>query len=443
MGNIFSANEQEKQVDTSLITSAFTDVIHSYVWFLRRIVQVIQNLGETTDDLNTETSTFNAVKNELFDFLIQHKKFYKTIDIVSKGEVLLSLDTNYLGNNDRVLKLEDVIKLVEELEKDPETIYHTDKVEAEIIKTLEYKLGKSVITNEDILQFLENHFLVDKGHLGTEFSNYKQLTDNIDSRLDNYYDGKELIEGFGNVINIYLWFLTQISLRIFDESTDDLNRETRKFNAVKKELLNFLIQHTQFYKLRTISLVSDDEILFRLDVNHRDNIESSLKLDDVVEFAKECQKYPEPTFNSRIYQVEAEIFKTVKSILNKSVITNEDIRKFPENRFLVDKDNIGTKFSSYKQLEDYIDSRVESYIDRKVSTTHIENIAFNFQGSIKGFEDEKSCAVCLEDYEEDQEVCRLPCNHFCCRNCTEKMFAVPQNGSKAYFQCPICRGDCT
>ena len=70
-------------------------------------------------------------------------------------------------------------------------------------------------------------------------------------------------------------------------------------------------------------------------------------------------------------------------------------------------------------------------------------MSFKFQGSIKDFEDEKSCGVCLKDYEEDQEICRLPCDHLCCRNCTEKMFAILEDGTEAQFQCPICRKDCT
>ena len=290
---------------------------------------------------------------------------------------------------------------------------------------------------------MQNHFLVDKDDLGTNFYSYKQLEDYIDSKFESYYDRKKLREAFETVVNGYLLFLIEISLRIVNESTDDLNRERRKFNAVKKELFNFLIQHKSFYNLKTITLESEDEILFSLDINYPGNIESSLKLEDVVEFSKECQKQEVPISINHIDQVEAEIFKTVKSILNKSVITNEDIHQFSENHFLVDKEILGTKFSNYKEIKDYINIRVNSYVDRKVSTDHIENISFNFHGPIKDFEDEKSCAVCLEDYEEDQEVCRLPCNHFCCRKCTEGMFAVPEDGSKAYFQCPICRDDCT
>ena len=96
----------------------------------------------------------------MFNFLIQHRQFYKlkTIYVLSKDKVLFSLDIHY-QNGENILKLEDIVKLDEELEKDRESklFYEIYQIEDEIVKTLKYKLGKSVIRNEDISQFLENH----------------------------------------------------------------------------------------------------------------------------------------------------------------------------------------------------------------------------------------------------------------------------------------------
>ena len=248
---------------------------------------------------------------------------------------------------------------------------------------------------------------------------------------------------FTDVINSYVWFLRVICGRIVNNRTDDLNRETRKFNAVKKELSEFLFKHRKFYKFNTVTVITKDDKIFGLDVTFLAYSHNTLKMEDIAKLDEELKKHQGAGLYYVTDKVEAEIIKSLKYKLGKSVITNEDISKFLENHFLVDKEDIGTKFSNYKELEAYIDSRVGSYRGKNVSTGHIVNISFKFQGSIKDFENEKSCCVCLKDYEEDQEVCRLPCNHFCCRNCTEQMFAVPQNGSKAYFQCPICRADCT
>ena len=127
--------------------------------------------------------------------------------------------------------------------------------------------------------------------------------------------------------------------------------------------------------------------------------------------------------------------------MKKSVITNDDVNIFLENHFLVE--NLGIKCRNYEELSVYIERRARSYHDRKVSIERINEITVHFNGSTGYFQDDKSCGVCLKNYEEDQEVCHLPCTHFFCRNCTENMFVNPPDGSKRSFQCPVCRDDCT
>ena len=71
--------------------------------------------------------------------------------------------------------------------------YNTDRVGTKTMKIIKYKLGKTVITNEDITQILEIHFLVDKDTLGTKFSNYKALKAYIDSRVERYSERKVML----------------------------------------------------------------------------------------------------------------------------------------------------------------------------------------------------------------------------------------------------------
>ena len=126
-----------------------------------------------------------------------------------------------------------------------------------------------------------------------------------------------------------------------------------------------------------------------------------------------------------------------------SVLTNQDIHNFLENNLLVEKSVFYTKCSTYADLKEYIEQRIEDYCDEKISAENINQMSFKFQGSIEGYEDEISCTVCLSDYKTDQEVCRLPCNHFCCKVCTERMFSTPNQGLRSNILCPICRNDCT
>ena len=244
---------------------------------------------------------------------------------------------------------------------------------------------------------------------------------------------------------MYVHFLRKISRANLGKYIDDIQREKRKFNAVRKELLVFLSEHRMYFTVKAIELLSNDgSILYTLTLDYWDNYEHSLNLDDIPELDLKMDSFKEvPTTCICLHHVEEKIIRKIKVALNKSAISDDDIQLFSENNFLVNKTDDKNKCSNYKELIDYINRRGKSYCERAVSAEHINRMSFKFQGSIKDYEDEKSCCVCLEEYENDQEICQLPCNHFCCRTCTERMFAVPENGSEPDFQCPICRGDCT
>ena len=133
----------------------------------------------------------------------------------------------------------------------------------------------------------------------------------------------------------------------------------------------------------------------------------------------------------------------MKLRVGKPSLTVEDIQKFVDGKYFLDENNFNINCSNYKDLAAYIKRRYFDYLKSKVSIENIKGMSFLFKGSIEDFEEETSCPVCLIDYEIDQEVCRLPCNHFCCRVCTERMFSTSNPGLKSNVLCPICRDDCT
>ena len=251
-----------------------------------------------------------------------------------------------------------------------------------------------------------------------------------------HLDAAVLEVAFNSVMHSYLRFLSNIANSIF-EGSQDVRREKRKLCAVKKDMFEFLVAHENIYKLKAIRLKFEKgSVIVENTIIYLDNCEHVLKTDDVF-------KYVAGDVNSEVCynvkEVKEEIVKTLTYSHEKLNITNKNILQYTDNSYLFYKNDLKNNCSDYKELKLYIDTRAKSYINEEVSILHIEKITFNFKGSVKDFEDEKSCGVCLED----QEVCHLPCNHFYCRNCTEKMFAIPKDGSKAIFQCPICRDDCT
>ena len=258
-------------------------------------------------------------------------------------------------------------------------------------------------------------------------------------------DIKIIRKSFSQVVGMYVWFLQNISFVIVRNYTDDVEREKRKFNAVRRELLVFLSEHRLFFKVLSIELLSNDKsVLYTMSLDNSNNFEHFLNLDNVTELQLKVNSFEEMPITCYVVRYFKEtMIRRIKIALNELLISDEDIQLFSGNHYLVDKSDLNNKCSNYNELRAYIENRAEHYLIRKVSTDHIYNMSFEFQGSIQEYEDEKSCCVCLEDYEKDQEICHLPCNHFCCRICTEEMFAIPEDGLNAHFQCPICRDDCT
>ena len=157
-----------------------------------------------------------------------------------------------------------------------------------------------------------------------------------------------------------------------------------------KKLFKFLLKHRQFYKLKKSIVMWKHEVLFNLDINDLEKGENILKLEDIVKLNEKLKTPPSAIgFSYKLDQEEEAIVKTLKYKLRKSVITNEDLPQFLDNNFLADKEYLGTK---------KLILIVEFKVIEKVSTSHIENISFKFKVSIN-FEVEKSCGVCLEDYE--------------------------------------------
>ena len=195
-----------------------------------------------------------------------------------------------------------------------------------------------------------------------------------EKQIDTYL----IDEAVSDVIHRYVWFLRQIIDLTGDETTDD--KKTSDFSTVKKEFLEFLIQHKEFYKLESIDVKLKDEVLFSLDINLGD-IENTLKLSDMVKLDEKMKMVPETALvyviNYVHDQVETEIIKTIKNKLGKSFITIKDIPHFLDNYFLVDKDELqDTKFSTYKELEADIDSRINRFIEENMLYTYLVKCAF-------------------------------------------------------------------
>ena len=242
---------------------------------------------------------------------------------------------------------------------------------------------------------------------------------------ENHFDFFDLVpHTLSEVIHNYVQFLLEITVVIIGKHKNNIEREKRKFQSVRKELFYFLLQHKIFFNFKNIKFSSKNESMSHILTSCSSaNFDQFLKLDDFLKLDEKLSILKEIShIRYSIDLVEKEIIKRMKIVLKKSVISNEDIQAFLCKHYLIEKKDVKIKCSNYKELKNYIHNRVQSYSKRTVCYDHIEEVSLYFQGSITDIEKRSRCCVCLEDYEK--EVCHLPYNHFCCRNCIEKYFAI-------------------
>ena len=236
---------------------------------------------------------------------------------------------------------------------------------------------------------------------------------------------------FTDVLHGYIWFL----LQTFRTDTNDEQRELRKYDAIRKELFDFLVFHKTFFEIKHIKLLSKGDKVFhtmKLDVST--GFEQFLKRSDFAKFDLQVTNTSNFKVMYGVHIEKKEIVKILKKTFRIEKVTNKCVKLILKKRLLDNNEFILNL--SYKKLSAYIKERGASYLRRKVSKIHIKNMSLKFNASIECFEDEISCPVCLEDYIKDQKVCKLPCSHLLCKKCAVEVF-------KRSFQCPICRDDCT
>ena len=250
------------------------------------------------------------------------------------------------------------------------------------------------------------------------------------------------------VHNYFVTFLVNIAFKIqrsIKHNLEKAEREKRKFNAIKREFFEYLVAHKSVFTLNSFQSSSNDFASFHeTDLGRLDSFNNFLKLED---FLKHHDIFIDMIGHGRItdacFKISDSVIDRIKNVQNVSKLTKKDVLQFLENNFLVDRDTFKTEFTNYKDLSDSILKRSHDYCRGVVSVERIDEMSFEYQEEIEDFEEEKSCCVCLEDYEVGQQVTKLPCNHFLCRKCAEEIFKVPLNGTRARFQCPTCRDDCT
>jgi len=88
---------------------------------------------------------------------------------------------------------------------------------------------------------------------------------------------------------------------------------------------------------------------------------------------------------------------------------------------------------SYEELL-ILEEKIGEVKKRGLESNQIESITTCFHFVCNPNAESESCSVCLMDFEEKQNVRKLPCEHFYHKECIDKWLA--QKGS-----CPVCKAE--
>ena len=171
---------------------------------------------------------------------------------------------------------------------------------------------------------------------------------------------------FRGVVAKFLRFLRKICSRI--KRGNDVQINERKFDAVKKELFDYLVEHSEYFNMKYIITIlksgtkeevgtSGNMIIFY----YSRSLEEFLPLDYFLKYFDTHVKLKNsPTELEHRFCIRVEKHKIrnkVKMVLKKRNIANCDLNMFFKNHYLVSE----SKFLHYKEMYDFIDERISSY----------------------------------------------------------------------------------
>ena len=206
------------------------------------------------------------------------------------------------------------------------------------------------------------------------------------------------------VIDNYVRFLERICNRIESESEENLDTNDRKYLRIKKELYDFIFEHQMYFEIVQCTLTSADKSFKEsIAMNIHAPYEEFLKFDDFFTMKGKQNHHVLNSSKTHAFRfqyelsinwaLEDEIKYKIKSKLEmraRATFSDEVIRRFFENNFLLKKDELKTTFTNYENLAAHIDKRMRDYKKFEVSVARIDDLSYEDSGKL-------SCEMCGND----------------------------------------------
>ena len=248
-----------------------------------------------------------------------------------------------------------------------------------------------------------------------------------------------LAHSIDKVAHQYLNYIFDIHA-LYDESTTDYKPVYKqKFDEVRTELKQFLERNEQVACLKSLKFKHRKTNCVKVDFGTLTTNESFLEFDKFAEYYRQVKGAG--GVHSFFSDLDWIFYSDKVPEFLKGIYGNlwkESSIGFysPDRvRFLKYPSWKNTR-CSYAQLEDKIKRRRKDLTSKTISKERIEELSFAL-GSINTSVDAGStkCTICMEGFEVNQEVSRMPCGDFFHKDCIAKWFKLPE----IPFCCSECR----
>ena len=243
----------------------------------------------------------------------------------------------------------------------------------------------------------------------------------------------------------------------------------RKFEEVRQELYEFVKMHKEniIFGWYAVYIPKQNDFTAKFDMQNLDTPETFIGFEKFVEFFQQkilvyrdtTVEYEKPLIIKTV-AINALLERVFEKLIAE--ITLEDVNNLEDVTFLDDQVWKGSK-TSYRLLSRKLERRTIDFRKNRISTERMEELSFTFDDAAgRILVDNTQCSVCLEDYENDQIVCRMPCGHLFHRYCLDgwlkpqRCWGGPNSEDEDYagaeaeendreskkFHCPNCRQYC-
>ena len=250
----------------------------------------------------------------------------------------------------------------------------------------------------------------------------------MDNEVNNSYSDvtKTFTTSFKKTVNDVLQKYNDLLVLLaksIEESRDA--KKISKFCEVRQDMFEFAKNHSGLFRIEKMSIKGSEKELLNIEPSNYKSAEHFLGYEKFLFFIRKNIKLWEDYeyFVISAMFLDCRIVSFIERLFRKpmSELGAENVDGLKDLWLVTDVKWKKTK-CSIKDLLKNLDRRFEDFDDDIVSSERIDELSFTLDGTTSHLVTNSQCSVCIDEFEEKQVLCRMPCGHCFHKECIENWF---------------------